>query len=71
MSGRFHYYEGYDFEQLSVPVRVLKGLGVRALILTNAAGISDAPINDDEAVAAGKAMAEPFSRYLAWIVGRL
>ena len=38
MSGRFHYYEGYDFEQLSIPVRVLKGLGVRALILTNAAG---------------------------------
>ena len=38
MSGRFHYYEGYDFEQLSVPVRVFKCLGVRALILTNAAG---------------------------------
>ncbi len=38
MSGRFHYYEGYDFEQLSIPVRVLKLLGVRALILTNAAG---------------------------------
>ncbi|MGM9521098.1 MAG: purine-nucleoside phosphorylase [Oscillospiraceae bacterium] len=38
MSGRFHYYEGYDFEQLSIPVRVLKLLGIRALILTNAAG---------------------------------
>ncbi len=38
MSGRFHYYEGYDFEQLSIPVRVLKLLGVRALIVTNAAG---------------------------------
>ena len=38
MSGRFHSYEGYDFEQLSIPVRVLKLLGVRALILTNAAG---------------------------------
>ena len=38
MSGRFHYYEGYDFEQLSIPVRVFKCLGVRALILTNAAG---------------------------------
>ena len=38
MSGRFHYYEGYDFEQLSIPVRVFKGLGVRALIVTNAAG---------------------------------
>ena len=38
MSGRFHSYEGYDFEQLSIPVRVLKLLGIRALILTNAAG---------------------------------
>lgn len=38
MSGRFHYYEGYDFEQLAIPVRVLKLLGVRALIVTNAAG---------------------------------
>lgn len=38
MSGRFHSYEGYDFEQLVIPVRVLKLLGVNALILTNAAG---------------------------------
>ena len=38
MSGRFHYYEGYDFEELSLPVRVFKLLGVRALMLTNAAG---------------------------------
>ena len=35
MSGRFHYYEGYDFEELSIPVRVLKLLGIRALILCN------------------------------------
>lgn len=38
MSGRFHFYEGYDFEDLSIPVRVLKLLGIKALILTNAAG---------------------------------
>ena len=38
MSGRFHSYEGYDFEQLVIPVRVLKLLGARTLILTNAAG---------------------------------
>lgn len=38
MSGRFHSYEGYSFEQLSIPVRVLKLLGVKTLILTNAAG---------------------------------
>ena len=38
MSGRFHYYEGYDFEQLVIPVRMFKLMGVKALILTNAAG---------------------------------
>lgn len=38
MSGRFHSYEGYEFEELVIPVRVLKLLGIRALILTNAAG---------------------------------
>ena len=38
MSGRFHSYEGYDFEQLVIPVRVMKLLGVQKLILTNAAG---------------------------------
>ncbi|HPP31563.1 MAG TPA: purine-nucleoside phosphorylase [Soehngenia sp.] len=38
MSGRFHYYEGYTFEELSIPIRVFKLLGVNKVILTNAAG---------------------------------
>lgn len=38
LSGRFHYYEGYEFEQLTTPIRVLKLLGVDTVILTNAAG---------------------------------
>lgn len=38
MSGRFHYYEGYDFEQLVTPIRVFHLLGVETIILTNAAG---------------------------------
>lgn len=38
MSGRFHYYEGYDFEELTLPVRLFKLLGVETQILTNAAG---------------------------------
>ncbi len=38
LCGRFHSYEGYDFETLTQPVRLLKLLGVKALILTNAAG---------------------------------
>jgi carboxypeptidase PM20D1 len=36
--GRFHSYEGYSFEQLAAPMRLMKLLGVRAVILTNAAG---------------------------------
>lgn len=38
MSGRFHYYEGYEFEQLTMPIRLFKLLGVEESILTNAAG---------------------------------
>ena len=42
MAGRFHSYEGYDFEQLTLPVRLFKLLGVKAVILTNAAGAINA-----------------------------
>lgn len=38
MSGRFHFYEGYDFEQLVTPIRVFHLLGAHTVILTNAAG---------------------------------
>lgn len=38
MSGRFHYYEGYDFSELAIPMRVMKLLGVESVILTNASG---------------------------------
>ena len=38
MQGRFHYYEGYGPEQVALPVRVLKYLGIRCLFLSNAAG---------------------------------
>jgi purine-nucleoside phosphorylase len=38
MKGRFHYYEGYEREQVALPVRVLKYLGIKCLFLSNAAG---------------------------------
>lgn len=38
MVGRFHYYEGYSFQEITLPIRVLKGLGIKQLIVSNAAG---------------------------------
>jgi purine-nucleoside phosphorylase len=38
MQGRVHFYEGYSLERVAFPMRVLGQLGVRAAILTNAAG---------------------------------
>lgn len=38
MKGRFHYYEGYDTQQVALPIRTLRYLGIKYLFLSNAAG---------------------------------
>jgi purine-nucleoside phosphorylase len=38
MEGRFHFYEGYTLDQITLPVRVLRALGSKVLIVSNACG---------------------------------
>jgi purine-nucleoside phosphorylase len=38
MRGRVHYYEGYSVQRVTLPIRAMGALGIRTVIVTNAAG---------------------------------
>ena len=38
MQGRFHFYEGYSMKEITFPVRVMKNMGIKQLLISNAAG---------------------------------
>lgn len=48
MQGRSHFYEGHSMSEITYPVKVMKKLGVKALILTNAAGAVNESFNPSD-----------------------
>jgi purine-nucleoside phosphorylase len=42
LAGRFHYYEGYNMQEVTFPIRVLSGLGIKRIIISNVSGSTNA-----------------------------
>lgn len=51
IQGRYHYYEGYNMETVTLPVRLVQALGIKDLILTNAAGGLNPDFEEGDVVA--------------------
>ena len=50
-SGRVHYYEGYTMQEVVFPIKVMAGLGIETLIITNAAGAVNGAFSPGDIVA--------------------
>jgi purine-nucleoside phosphorylase len=50
MAGRFHYYEGYSMKQVTFPIRVFQALGIRQVVISNAAGSVNAEMEAGDLV---------------------
>jgi purine-nucleoside phosphorylase len=48
MQGRFHYYEGYELDEITFPIRVMKELGIKYLFISNAGGALNLDWNKGE-----------------------
>ena len=48
MQGRFHLYEGYDLVDVTYPIRVMHGLGIKTLLVSNASGAINLSYNKGE-----------------------
>ncbi len=50
MQGRFHYYEGYNMKEVTFPVRIMKMLGIKTMLVSNVSGSTNAGINKGDLV---------------------
>ncbi len=50
LSGRFHFYEGYSTKKLTLPIRVLRHIGIEKIIMTNATGAVNPHFNEGDLV---------------------